>query len=96
MLCMAHPIRVLHVIGMFNCMSTIAWSTARSPPRIRSAERDSGLTGTPVTEPRPERGGTPRGVNNFEMRITPQGTRVKATSSTYYIAPQHREVAFRL
>ena len=74
MLCMAHPIRVLHVIGMFNCMSTIAWSTARSPPRIRSAERDSGLTGTPVTEPRPERGGTtPRGVNNFEMRITPQG-----------------------
>ena len=71
MLCMAHPIRVLHVIGMFNCMSTIAWSTARSPPRIRSAERDSGLTGTPVTEPRPERGGTPRGVNNFEMRITP-------------------------
>ena len=47
MLCMAHPIRVLHIIGMFNCMSTIAWSTARSPPRIRSAV--GARSGTPVS-----------------------------------------------
>ena len=53
MLCMAHPIRVLHVIGMFNCMSTIAWSTARSPPRIPVPERDRpvSLSLAPVSVP---------------------------------------------